>query len=259
MAQSEHKILVVDNESLVVEELVEFLINQGYSCAGCVGPQDALAFFVNNPDIDVVLSDFKMPGMTGVQLVETMRAQSSPGRIFEAIIFTGNAEKDDVIDALRAGVADYYQKPLNLNQLLNGIARVMAKLDRREAESKIKLLSHNLKLLSSSLSEICSGIDVASEERKSADTSLAGLPETDSIDNLLISEKLSPRQRDVAGLIARGLTNYQIACDLGISENTVKIYVSQILRIFNLNNRTQLALALEGTRESLRDPRLNIR
>lgn len=260
MAQSEHKILVVDNESLVVEELVEFLTSQGYSCTGCVGPQDAVAFFVNNLDIDIILSDFKMPGMTGVQLVESMRAQGGPGRLFEAIIFTGNAEKDDVIEALRAGVADYYQKPLDLDQLLGGIVRVMAKLDRRGAESKIKTLSHNLKMLSSSLSEICSGIDIVQDGRSAgASSPPSATQELDNIDILLANEKLSPRQRDVAGLLARGLTNYQIACDLGISENTVKIYVSQILRIFNLNNRTQLALALEGSRDTAKDPRFNIR
>jgi len=258
MVRSEHRILVVDNESLVVEELVEFLTNQGYSCAGSVGPQDALTFFISNPDIDIVLSDFKMPGMTGVQLVEAMRAQAGPGRIFEVIIFTGNAEKDDVIEALRAGVADYYQKPLNLNQLLSGIACVSAKLERREAESRIKMLSHNLKLLSSSLSEICSGIDMTHAEQAPSGI-VTRSPEAESAENLLLSEKLSPRQREVAGLIAQGLTNYQIACDLGISENTVKIYVSQVLRIFNLTNRTQLALALEGAKDGVKTVRTNVR
>ena len=45
-------------------------------------------------------------------------------------------------------------------------------------------------------------------------------------------------------LVSKGQTNYQIACDLGITENTVKLYVSQVLRLTHMNNRTQLALAL---------------
>ena len=42
----------------------------------------------------------------------------------------------------------------------------------------------------------------------------------------------------------KGQTNYQIACELGITENTVKLYVSQVLRQTHMHNRTQLALAL---------------
>jgi DNA-binding NarL/FixJ family response regulator len=62
--------------------------------------------------------------------------------------------------------------------------------------------------------------------------------------NLAGFDKLSPRQVDVANHIAKGMTNYQISCELGISENTVKLYVSQVLRATGKNNRTQLALAL---------------
>lgn len=59
-----------------------------------------------------------------------------------------------------------------------------------------------------------------------------------------VFEKLSPRQLEVAKLVSKGKTNYQIACELGITENTVKLYVSQVLRLTHMHNRTQLALAL---------------
>lgn len=48
----------------------------------------------------------------------------------------------------------------------------------------------------------------------------------------------------MARLVSKGKTNYQIACELGITENTVKLYVSQVLRLTHMHNRTQLALAL---------------
>ena len=54
-----HKILVVDNEPLVVEELVEFLVARGFQCVGSIGPKDALECFRNMPEIDIVLSDFQ--------------------------------------------------------------------------------------------------------------------------------------------------------------------------------------------------------
>lgn len=243
---ADHKILIIDNEPLVVEELLEFLGGEGFDCVGAVTPEMACDLFLRDPEIDVVLSDFKMPGMTGVQLIETLRTLSQ-GRIFESIIFTGNAEKNDVIDALRAGVADYYQKPLDLNLLLEGLAKVVAKVEKRSADLKIRTLSNDLKLLSSSLSDIFGETEagpVASLPVEAIMNRSSGGGDRNALD------KLSRRQRDVAMLITKGLTNYQIACDLGISENTVKIYVSQVLRIFNLNNRTQLALVLESKREA---------
>jgi DNA-binding NarL/FixJ family response regulator len=64
-------------------------------------------------------------------------------------------------------------------------------------------------------------------------------------------EQLSPRQLEVAHLVSKGKTNYQIACELGITENTVKLYVSQILRLTHMHNRTQLALALSSSTSRL--------
>ena len=55
--------------------------------------------------------------------------------------------------------------------------------------------------------------------------------------------ELTPRQRDIFDLIAtRGISNKQIARVLGISESTVKIHVSAVMRNFCVRNRTQLAL-----------------
>lgn len=249
--KSNLKILVVDNEPLVVEELVEFLTGQGFSCIDAVGSHDALIQFTAHPDVVLVVSDFRMPEMNGVQLLEALKSIAGNDRIFETIIFTGDADTADVINALRAGVSDYFQKPLDLKLLVDGIARVLTKIERRMAESQVRTLSHNLTLLSKSLSDIFDGEGEppSPEMIKTLPRVSADVPESDPVMALLPSakEKLSPRQREVAMLINKGLTNYQIACDLGISENTVKIYVSQILRIYNLRNRTQLALMLEGS------------
>jgi Response regulator containing a CheY-like receiver domain and an HTH DNA-binding domain len=251
--QLNHKILVVDNEPLVVEELCEFLVSQGFLCVDAVGAHDALIQFTANPDIVLVLSDFRMPEMNGIQLLEALRSTVGGERIFETIIFTGDADKTDVIDALRAGVADYFQKPLDLKLLVEGITRVLAKIERRQAEARIRTLSQSLKILSNSLNQICNdGTDPTPDVRIPM---VPMVSQKELVEPVVaqtaaqeLEEKLSPRQKEVASLIGKGLTNYQIACDLGISENTVKIYVSQILRIYNLRNRTQLALMLEGAR-----------
>ncbi len=249
-SQSPHKILVVDNEPLVVEELIEFLTSKGFACIDAVGSHDALIQFTSNPDIDLIISDFRMPEMNGIQLLEALQQTAESGRIFETIIFTGDADTGDVINALRAGVADYFQKPLDLTLLVEGVARVLARLERRQAESRVHMLSKNLTLLSNSLSEIVQGQDaksiapaVALQPKGVSNKPESSNPRTQAG---AANGKLAPRQKEVAQFITQGLTNYQIACELGISENTVKIYVSQILRIYNLRNRTQLALLLKG-------------
>jgi DNA-binding NarL/FixJ family response regulator len=58
---------------------------------------------------------------------------------------------------------------------------------------------------------------------------------------------LSPRQRDVALAVARGLTNAQIAVELGLTEGTVKAYLKDVFRILGASNRTQLALRMGGS------------
>ncbi len=57
---------------------------------------------------------------------------------------------------------------------------------------------------------------------------------------------LSPRQRDVAQAVARGLTNAQIATELGLTEGTVKAYLKDVFRVLGASNRTQLALRMGG-------------
>lgn len=61
------------------------------------------------------------------------------------------------------------------------------------------------------------------------------------------SQELSPRQRDVALAVARGLTNAQIAAELGLTEGTVKAYLKDVFRILGASNRTQLALRMGGS------------
>lgn len=73
-----------------------------------------------------------------------------------------------------------------------------------------------------------------------------------SVEIPTIFNQLSPRQLDVARLVGKGQTNYQIACELGITENTVKLYVSQVLRLTHMHNRTQLALALSPSNSAMR-------
>jgi DNA-binding NarL/FixJ family response regulator len=248
------KVLVVDDQPLIVEELCEFLESSGYRCVPCESSQQALKRFTEDAEIGLVLCDLHMPDMDGIELVQALQRVAGKQRAFEAIMLTGRADKQDVIKALRAGIADYYQKPINLEELLEGVQRQEAALEERQKDVHLGHLNQKLQYLSDSINDLYQDLDkvrrspvatpdgegeVAAED--------AGLVEVPAIFN-----QLSPRQLDVARLVGKGQTNYQIACELGITENTVKLYVSQVLRLTHMHNRTQLALALSPNNSAMR-------
>lgn len=233
------KVLVVDDQPLIVDEISEFLEGSGYRCVPCYSSREALEQFRDDSSIAIVLCDLDMPGLNGIELVEAMKLLAGKKRIFESIMLTGRAEKQDVIKALRAGIADYYQKPVDLNELLLGVQRQEESLeDRVKNVQHLGHLNDKLQFLAASIDDLCQDLDKSRQFAQPAADAEA------EVEIPAIFDQLSPRQLDVAKLVSKGQTNYQIACELGITENTVKLYVSQVLRLTHMHNRTQLALAL---------------
>lgn len=246
------KLLVVDDQPLIVEELCEFLESSGYRCVPCESSQQAVERFSEDAQIGLVLCDLHMPGMDGIQLVQELQRLSGKHRVFEAIMLTGRADKQDVIKALRAGIADYYQKPIDLDELLEGIARQEAALQERQKSVQLGHLNQKLQYLSESIDDLYQDLDKVRRSPQSSDACESEVSDLDRLEIPAIFNQLSPRQLDVARLVGKGQTNYQIACELGITENTVKLYVSQVLRLTHMHNRTQLALALSPSGAGLR-------
>jgi DNA-binding NarL/FixJ family response regulator len=248
------KVLVVDDQPLIVEELCEFLESSGYRCVPCGSSRQALQRFSEDTEIGLVLCDLHMPDMNGIELVQAMQAVAGKKRAFEAIMLTGNSDKQDVIKALRAGISDYYQKPIDLNELLEGVQRQEAALEERRKELQLGNLNQKLQYLSESINDLYQDLDKARRSPNAGmadDGELSG-EDAGPVEIPAIFNQLSPRQLDVARLVGKGQTNYQIACELGITENTVKLYVSQVLRLTHMHNRTQLALALSPSNSALR-------
>ncbi|WP_318837884.1 MULTISPECIES: response regulator transcription factor [Pseudomonas] len=244
------KVLVVDDQPLIVEELCEFLESSGYRCVPCDSSQQAIEQFIDDQDIGLVLCDLQMPDMNGIELVQELQRLSGKHRVFEAIMLTGRADKQDVIKALRAGIADYYQKPIELDELLEGLQRQEVALQERQKTLQLGHLNQKLQFLSESIDDLYQDLDKV--RRGPAPVSDEPSGEADSLEMPAIFNQLSPRQLDVARLVGKGQTNYQIACELGITENTVKLYVSQVLRLTHMHNRTQLALALSPGSSAVR-------
>ena len=143
---------------------------------------------------------------------------------------------------MRAGIADYYQKPIDLDELLEGLQRQEVALQERQKTLQLGHLNQKLQYLSDSIDDLYQDLDKV--RRGPATVNDEGSADVEGLEIPAIFNQLSPRQLDVARLVGKGQTNYQIACELGITENTVKLYVSQVLRLTHMHNRTQLALAL---------------
>ncbi len=235
-------VLVVDDQPLIVNELCGFLESCGYRCVPCHSSTQAIERFVADLSIGLVLCDLHMPDGDGIELLRALKVIAGHQRVFEAIMLTGRADKQDVIRALREGFADYYQKPVDLQELLEGVQRQEAALQERQ-KNHLDDLNQKLQFLADSIDDLYQDLEKArglGAQRRATDVE----SEADNESLPAIFEKLSPRQLEVARLVSKGKTNYQIACELGITENTVKLYVSQVLRLTHMHNRTQLALAL---------------
>ena len=119
-------ILVVDDDDLSREAVVDFLANDlGFDVDESARGDDALEQ-VQAREYALVVSDVRMPGLHGVELLKRIKAG---GRSRTAVVLmTGYGDMENVISALRAGAEDYLQKPLNIEELAVVIDRVRERI-----------------------------------------------------------------------------------------------------------------------------------
>jgi len=115
--QVQPSILVVDDELLIRDLLYDFFNNQGWDISIAENGEKALEI-LNHKNIDLVLTDLKMPNMDGLDLTNHLK-ETHPE--MPVIIMTGYPSVDSAVLALRQKVADYIIKPFNINQLYKTI------------------------------------------------------------------------------------------------------------------------------------------
>ena len=121
------KILVVDDSSTMRRIIKNTLGRLGYKniIEGADGVEawDALQ---NNPDTEVVITDWNMPNMNGLELVKKIRAQEKYNNV-PIIMVTTEGGKKEVITALKAGVNNYIVKPFTPQVLKEKLQAVLGK------------------------------------------------------------------------------------------------------------------------------------
>ena len=165
---------------------------------------------------DVVLLDVHLPGGGGQDVVSAVMA-SHPGVRFLAL--SASDAPEDVIAVIRSGARGYVTKTISGNDLVDAIRRVAA----GDAVFSPRLAGFVLDAFSGGPPG--SGGQAGTEVRPAFDDEL---------------DQLTPRERDVLRLIARGYTYKEIGRELFISAKTVESHVSSVLRKLQLSTRHQL-------------------
>lgn len=119
------RLLVVDDEKNIREGLAESLLDEGYDVICAENGEEGWKLF-SNGDIDLVITDLKMPGISGEELMKKILAQA-PG--FPVIILTGHGTVENAVNAMREGAWDFLSKPVDLDHLSLKVKRA---LDNRE-------------------------------------------------------------------------------------------------------------------------------
>jgi DNA-binding NtrC family response regulator len=113
------RVLVVDDEPLQLELVRGFLVRRGFDVLTAGDGESARELFRASP-VDVIVTDQKMPGLSGLELLEAVRAIDPEVAV---IVVTAYGTIEDAVAAIRAGATDYLTKPLNLDELLHRLGQ----------------------------------------------------------------------------------------------------------------------------------------
>ncbi len=156
---------------------------------------------------DVVLLDIHMPGVSGKEAVQLIR-EEAPG--CQVVMLTVSEDVDDLIEAVQAGARGYLLKNIDTDFLLESLRRAARGESVMAAQMTGKLLA-----------------GVRTMDREGPEEA---------------AEKLTPREKEIIALLAKGASNKEIANTLNLAESTVKIHVQNIFKKLNLSSRVQVAV-----------------
>ena len=204
------RVLLIDDHTLFRSGIKALLQRQpGFEVVGEAG--DALEGVKRAKTLqpDVVLLDIHMPGITGREAVGLVADEAPEARI---LMLTVSEDVEDLLQALRAGAHGYLLKNIETYFLVNAIRSAV------------------------------DGDSVMSPQMTSKLMKSVSAPQAAPVPAAADKERLSPREREILGFLARGASNKEIARSLDLAESTVKIHVQNILKKLNLLSRVQAAV-----------------
>ena len=158
--QSAATILIVDDEKNIREGLKLFLKREGYTIILSENGNDAIEQLKEN-DIDLVISDLRMPGMDGDELL-TYITKNYPG--IPVILITGHGSVENAVNAMKNGAYDFVTKPFSLEKLGILVQRALSQrqliIDNKQLKTQLE--KYNVKMIGKS-DKITQIIELASQ------------------------------------------------------------------------------------------------
>ena len=213
------KILVVDDHPLILHALTQVLpdLDADLEMLGAMNRDETLTMLARHPDCALVLLDLALPGAHGLALLAELKRDFPR---MPVVVLSATHDRATVGGALAAGARGFIAKTAHPRLLLDAVRTVLAggeHVTRDIAPTRISMID--------------------------------GVP----VDVL----GLTQRQSEVMLLLAQGKPNKLICRNLGLSEGTVKVHVSAILKKLNVHSRSQVIveLARRGISPERRAPR----
>jgi DNA-binding NarL/FixJ family response regulator len=204
------KVLLVDDHTVVLKGLAFFLSTQeDLELVGEANNGKEALVKVGETTPDVILMDLYMPEMDGVEATAYIKKEYPNVKV---IVLTSFSDQAHVLPALRAGASGYILKDVEPDQLVEAIRSAYKGNIQLHPDIANALLSQTLPV-----------------EEKEEEPSIQ-------------VDVLTARENEVLQLLAKGMSNKEVASVLVITEKTVKAHVSSILSKLNLSDRTQAAL-----------------
>jgi two-component system response regulator HydG len=128
------KVLIAEDEDITLKHLLSILQKEGYEVKGVSDGLSAMEK-VEKEHFDAVIADIKMPGLTGIELLEKIKEKYFET---EVIIITGYGSINSAVEAMRKGARDYITKPFDLDELLLKVKQIYDKKTLRKEIAALK-------------------------------------------------------------------------------------------------------------------------
>ncbi len=216
------KILIIDDHPLIQEALKHVLValDPTLELVQAQDASDAHAALSREPDTDLILLDLALPGCDGFELLADLRREW-PG--MPVLVLSATHDSETVEHALDLGAMGFIPKTANTRVLLDALRLVLS-----------------------------GGVYVPAESTQASALRPRSVTRPEQLG-------LTLRQADVLKLLVQGKPNKLICRDLRLSEGTVKVHVSAILRALNVRNRTQVVIELARRGVRLDPPAARVR
>ncbi len=204
------KVLLIDDHTLFRVGLEGLLTTRGIEILASVNTGIDSIELVKKLNPDIVLLDMRMPGIDGLGVLKLLRSayESLP-----VVMLTTSTEEKDLVESLKGGAQGYLLKDMEPDELVIAL---------RDIVNGKTVVAPDLAPI---LAKAVQGKTEQAKEIKDSPFS-----------------ELTPRETEILGLLAEGLSNKGIARNLGISDGTVKLHVKAILRKLEVHSRVEAAV-----------------